>query len=617
MAKLTLDDVDSLTNETTAVATINDNSALIEAAIENTLSRNGTSPNTMGANLDMNSYKIVNLAAPVNPNDAARFQDIADIGELTGYVDDAEAAAVAAAASQAAAAASASAASTSATNAATSATAAAGSLTAITTAVTNATPQQFNFNGNGATTTFSLGITPAETNTHVFIDGVYQSQLTWSISGTDIVFTTAPPSGTNNIEVMVGPFQAITTTTIGGVTGLQAALDLKAPLASPTFTGTLTVPTIAVTNDITITDDLVVGDDLTVTDNVVVGGTIALPSGTVGAPSYTFTGDTDLGIYRTAANTMAFAANGEIQMRIKENEVGIYADSGSASIVKGYSAAIGAPIRIEGGTTTISQLYLSNTYASLALDSGFFGIYLGTDITNFVGIGDWFTQASGETLGVLGTAIISGDQANPTTSGNSTNLEGIRLDAGGFITAANYSGAVLQLNRMGTDGEIVGLYAQGSKEGSISVSGATVAYGTFTGVHWSQLDHDSKPDIPRGTVIETIDKMAEWDEGSVNSTLAKCKINDTLESKAVYGVFFAWDEDMDPMIASLGTFVIRVRKGEVLEKGDLLDADGHGCAKKQSDDIVRSRTIAKVTAAVVVEEYADGSYLVPCTLMCG
>jgi len=71
------------------------------------------------------------------------------------------------------------------------------------------------------------------------------------------------------------------------------------------------------------------------------------------------------------------------------------------------------------------------------------------------------------------------------------------------------------------------------------------------------------------------------------------------------------------MVASLGTFVIRVRKGEVLEIGDLLDSDGHGCAKKQSDDIVRSRTIAKVTAAVVVEEYADGSYLVPCTLMCG
>lgn len=71
MAKLTLDDLASLTNQTTAISTINDNNALIEAAIENTLSRDGTSPNQMEANLDMNSNKITNLATPTNSTDAA------------------------------------------------------------------------------------------------------------------------------------------------------------------------------------------------------------------------------------------------------------------------------------------------------------------------------------------------------------------------------------------------------------------------------------------------------------------------------------------------------------------------------------------------------------------
>ena len=40
---------------------------------------------------------------------------------------------------------------------------------------------------------------------------------------------------------------------IADVTGLQAALDLKAPLASPTFTGTVTLPAGQVVNGVTLT----------------------------------------------------------------------------------------------------------------------------------------------------------------------------------------------------------------------------------------------------------------------------------------------------------------------------------------------------------------------------
>lgn len=58
MAKLTLTDIASGYNSTTV---INANNALIETALENTLSRDGTSPNTMGAELDMNSNNINNL----------------------------------------------------------------------------------------------------------------------------------------------------------------------------------------------------------------------------------------------------------------------------------------------------------------------------------------------------------------------------------------------------------------------------------------------------------------------------------------------------------------------------------------------------------------------------
>jgi len=58
MAKLTLDDISG--GYQTAAA-YNANNALIEAALENTLSRDGTTPNMMDADLDMNSYDINNV----------------------------------------------------------------------------------------------------------------------------------------------------------------------------------------------------------------------------------------------------------------------------------------------------------------------------------------------------------------------------------------------------------------------------------------------------------------------------------------------------------------------------------------------------------------------------
>jgi hypothetical protein len=75
VAKLTLADLSSLQNESSALSNINSNSALIETALENTLSRDGTSPNEMGANLDMNNNRILNLPAPVADQEPLRLVD--------------------------------------------------------------------------------------------------------------------------------------------------------------------------------------------------------------------------------------------------------------------------------------------------------------------------------------------------------------------------------------------------------------------------------------------------------------------------------------------------------------------------------------------------------------
>lgn len=76
MAKITLTDITSGYNVATAY---NDNNDTLKAAIENTLSRDGTAPNDMQAELDMGGFRIINLGAPQNPNDAVRYVDVAEI----------------------------------------------------------------------------------------------------------------------------------------------------------------------------------------------------------------------------------------------------------------------------------------------------------------------------------------------------------------------------------------------------------------------------------------------------------------------------------------------------------------------------------------------------------
>lgn len=62
MAKLVTTDLSSIVGaETTAITTINNNFSAVEAAIENTLSRDGTSPNTMSADIDLNGNDLLNV----------------------------------------------------------------------------------------------------------------------------------------------------------------------------------------------------------------------------------------------------------------------------------------------------------------------------------------------------------------------------------------------------------------------------------------------------------------------------------------------------------------------------------------------------------------------------
>lgn len=79
MSKITLHTIGSIPqNPTSAMNAINDNSDIIQTAMDNTLSRDGTSPNQMENNIDMNDFQILNLPAPATGLSPLRLQDLSD-----------------------------------------------------------------------------------------------------------------------------------------------------------------------------------------------------------------------------------------------------------------------------------------------------------------------------------------------------------------------------------------------------------------------------------------------------------------------------------------------------------------------------------------------------------
>lgn len=84
MAKLNLNNLGNLENQATAVGIINSNNAATQAALENTLSRDGSSPNVMNAQLDMNSNRIINIPDAIGANEPVSLGQLQEATGITG-----------------------------------------------------------------------------------------------------------------------------------------------------------------------------------------------------------------------------------------------------------------------------------------------------------------------------------------------------------------------------------------------------------------------------------------------------------------------------------------------------------------------------------------------------
>jgi hypothetical protein len=287
------------------------------------------------------------------------------------------------------------------------------------------------------------------------------------------------------------------------------------------------------------------------------------------------------------------------------------------------------------GTTSVPSPVAN--YRSLVVGGSTGGIVdIGTTSTSYGRVSADSVGLNVESLGA--TTIIfrtnSAERARIDSSGNllvgTTTANPAVLNAAGAMLAPtrnefSVDGSVVGIfNRKTDDGEIIQFRQAGTTEGTISVSGTTVSYNGGHLSRWAQTTAAKDESLLKGTVLSNLDEMNVYTDADGNPVdneqLNKVKVSDVEGDANVAGVFVNWSHDEDHNVdeinmAMTGDMIIRIAQGTTVARGDLLMSAGNGTAKPQGDDIVRSKTVAKVTSTHVTCTYADGSYCVPCVLM--
>jgi hypothetical protein len=396
-------------------------------------------------------------------------------------------------------------------------------------------------------------------------------------------------------------------------------------------------------------------------------GVTTVQAGTVSDPAITTTGDTNTGIFFPAADTIAFSEGGVERMRLDNaGNVGIGTSAPVANLQVGNGIGAGfvvgtpAPyIWVSSGANTSSGidgspqelLRLSWEEGSQNLGAGegsainFSARLVGDTAGVFRTVAQVATKKETGTDDAISALTFStssdGTTANLTEQGRFTsdglfvvgNTEytgdaasgsGGGFSSAGLVWAAVSEATVAIFNRQGNDGQVVAIRQAGTTEGNISVSGTTVSYNGGHLARWAQTTAAKDESLVKGTVLSNLDAMnvyVDADGNPVdNEQLNKVKVSDVEGDANVAGVFVNWEHDEQHNVdeinmAMTGDMIIRIAQGVTVARGDLLMSAGDGTAKPQGDDIVRSKTVAKVTSTHVTCTYADGSFCVPCVLM--
>jgi hypothetical protein len=209
---------------------------------------------------------------------------------------------------------------------------------------------------------------------------------------------------------------------------IQTAVNSKSDTASPTFTGTVTIPTASVSSTtdsssvstgsiitaggVGVAKALYVGTTANVAGAVTlqsalsVTGVTTVQAGTAAAPAITTTGDTNTGIFFPAADTIAFSEGGAEAMRIDSSgNVGIGVTPNTGVKLNLPNTEILGFAGTEGNV--VANAYYSGGYKYVATGTA-------TKYSMSAGTHNWYIAASG----TAGNAITFTQAMTLDASGN-------------------------------------------------------------------------------------------------------------------------------------------------------------------------------------------------------
>ena len=136
-----------------------------------------------------------------------------------------------------------------------------------------------NFSGTGAQVAYTLAYYPGDVGQalEVYISGVYQQTGSWTVSGQVLTFSTAPPLGTNNIEVVNIGIATLSGIASSLVTYLPAGTNAVATTVQTKLREVVSVKDFGAKGDGTTNDTTAFQNALTYLSG---GGELYIPSGT-------------------------------------------------------------------------------------------------------------------------------------------------------------------------------------------------------------------------------------------------------------------------------------------------------------------------------------------------
>jgi len=337
------------------------------------------------------------------------------------------------------------------------------------------------FDGDNSTTAFTLSMDPInEENTQVYVGGVYQPKGTYSLSGTTLTFSEAPPTGTDNIEVNIS--QVTTLTEVGANSVSSTAIAANA-VGSAEIAANSVDSSELVTGSI---DTIHIGDDQVTNAKLAVNSVSAvelagnsvtstqIAANQVGISELNLSDGTNGQVLTTnGSGTLSFSTvsgytDSDVETYLNTSE--IYTDATNDRLGLGTSSPA-SKLHLADTSTVVTFEDTNSTNNSINTITNYEGaMILSVDPNNNSTVAESmrFSMRGSEAMRIdsSGNLLVGKTATDIGTVGHQFLSDG----SGDYAAHTSNSTRALLLNRKTSDGEIVDFRKDNTAIGSIGVS---------------------------------------------------------------------------------------------------------------------------------------------------